>query len=173
MAQTSLIASQRPATELSQAIMETGEATIEAWVQPATLDQTGPARIVTLSRDPAVRNFTLGQDGDRYIVRFRTSDTDPNGTPSLDSPEGAATTELAHVLYTRAADGTVRLYVDGREVATREVTGDLAVWSDEFRLGLANELTRDRTWLGVIRRVAIYDRALSPEEVAQNFAAGE
>ena len=171
--QSSLIASQRPATQLSKAIMVSGEATIEAWVQPASLDQAGPARIVTLSRDSAIRNFTLGQEGDRYIVRFRTTDTDTNGTPSLDSPAGALTTDLAHVVYTRAADGTARLYIDGREVATRDMRGDLSIWNDDFRLGLANELTRDRTWLGSIRLVAIYNRALAPEEVEQNFDAAE
>ncbi|MFO8079752.1 MAG: LamG-like jellyroll fold domain-containing protein [Armatimonadota bacterium] len=171
--QSSLIASQRPATELSRAIMQSGEVTIEAWVQPANLEQGGPARIVTLSKDPGERNFTLGQEGDRYVVRFRTTETDANGMPMLESPEGALTTDLAHVVYTRAADGTARLYLNGGQVATREVPGELSAWSDQYRLGLANELTRDRTWLGAIRLVAIYDRALAPDEVAENFGAGE
>ncbi len=172
VSQSSLIASQRPATELSGAIVQSGAATIEAWVKPARLDQAGPARIVTLSKDPGERNFTLGQEGDRYIVRFRTTRTSANGTPPLEGPKGSLTTDLAHVVYTRSADGTARLYIDGQQVAEREVPGDLSVWSDQYRLGLANELTRDRTWLGTIRLVAIYDRALSAEEVAENFAAG-
>ncbi|MFW6438127.1 MAG: DUF4038 domain-containing protein [Armatimonadota bacterium] len=173
VAQDSLIASQRPATELSEAIVQTGEATIEAWVQPGNLEQGGPARIVTLSRDSGQRNFTLGQEGERFVVRFRTTETDANGMPSLDSPEGEVTTDLTHVAYTRAADGTARLYVNGREVATRGVPGELTPWSDQYRLGLANELTRDRPWLGAIRLVAIYDRALTADEVAGNYEAGE
>ncbi len=170
--QTSLIASRRPATELAQACMATNEITIEAWVRPANLDQEGPARIVTLSRDTGERNFTLGQEHDRYIVRLRTTETGPNGTPPLEAPEGSLTTELAHVVYTRADDGTARLYIDGEEVATLQVGGDLSSWSEDYRLGLANELTRDRTWLGSISLVAVYSRALGPEEVALNFQAG-
>ncbi|MFW5866778.1 MAG: DUF4038 domain-containing protein [Armatimonadota bacterium] len=173
VAQGSLIASQRPATELSRTIMQTGEATIEAWVEPANLEQDGPARIVTLSRDAGERNFTLGQDADRWVVRFRTTETDANGSPSLDSPEGTVTADVAHLVYTRAADGTARLYVNGRQVATRQVPGDLAVWRDDYRLGLANELTRDRPWLGTMHLVALYDRALTADEVAGNYEAGE
>jgi hypothetical protein len=42
--------------------------------------------MVTLSRDTGERNFTLGQLGDAYEVRLRTTSTSPNGEPSLASP---------------------------------------------------------------------------------------
>jgi len=169
---TSLAASQQPATALSQACMASNEITVEAWVQPAALDQGGPARIVTLSRDSAERNFTLGQDGDRYIMRLRTTATSANGTPAVDTPEGTLTTELTHVVYTRAADGTARIYLDGEEAISGEVGGEMTNWDTAFRFGLANELTRDRTWLGGIHLVAVYSRALEPDEVQLNFQAG-
>ncbi|MGC9319994.1 MAG: DUF4038 domain-containing protein [Armatimonadota bacterium] len=172
VSQDSLIASERAAEELGAACMQSNEITMEAWVQPASLDQEGPARIVTLSRDPGQRNFTLGQQGDRYIVRLRTTETGANGVPSLDAPEGSLTTELAHVVYTRAADGTARIYIDGNLAVEGRVGGDLSNWDESFRLGLANELTRDRTWSGSIRLVALYSRALSAEEVLTNFQAG-
>ncbi len=62
--------------------------TIEAWVKPANTTQSGPARIVTLSRDPGSRNFTLGQKAGAYEVRFRTTSTSANGEPALSSPGG-------------------------------------------------------------------------------------
>ena len=62
--------------------------TIEAWIKPANTTQAGPARIVTLSKDPSSRNFTLGQKAGVYEVRFRTTTTSPNGEPSLSSPGG-------------------------------------------------------------------------------------
>ena len=37
---------------------------------------------------------------------------------------------------------------------------------------MANELTNDSAWLGDIHLVAIFDRALSAEEVTGNFDAG-
>ena len=45
-----------------------------------TLDNTGPARIVTCSKNIYVRNFTLGQDNADLIVRLRTRAGGDNGT---------------------------------------------------------------------------------------------
>ena len=50
-----------------------------------------------------------------------------------------------------------------------EVVGEAAD-GDEV-LALANELTEDRPWLGEFYLVAIYDRALSQDEVSRNFNA--
>ena len=58
------------------------------------------------------------------------------------------------------------------EAAKAEVAGSLANWIGDFRLLLANERTGDRPWHGELHLVAIYDRALSAGEVAQNFKAG-
>ena len=86
-----VIASASPATKIIEASKASGELTIEAWIKPATTLQSGPARIVTLSRDPQQRNFTLGerlwdkQPTDVYDVRLRTTTTDANGRPSTTS----------------------------------------------------------------------------------------
>ena len=61
-----LIRSDKPASKITEAIRRSGEITIEAWIRPAKTNLTGPARIVTLSRDSGERNFTLGQDADRF-----------------------------------------------------------------------------------------------------------
>ena len=81
-----LIQSDKPASRITEAIRRSGEITIEAWIRPAKTNLTGPARIVTLSRDSGERSFTLGQDADRFEVRFRTTKTSANGVPSLRSP---------------------------------------------------------------------------------------
>ncbi|NJN05353.1 MAG: LamG domain-containing protein [Rhodobacteraceae bacterium] len=75
----------QPPVRLIESIRRSGELTIEAWIKPSSLDQKGPARIVTLSANGSQRNFTLGQDGDRYDIRLRTTQTGVNGTPSLAS----------------------------------------------------------------------------------------
>ena len=81
-------------------------------------------------------------------------------------------TELTHVVYTRDAAGKATIFVNGKEAATAEVAGSLANWVGDFRLLLANERTGDRPWHGELHLVAVYDRALSAGEVAQNFKAG-
>ncbi len=37
---------------------------------------------------------------------------------------------------------------------------------------LGNEVSSDRDWMGVIRLVAVYNRALTPAQIQQNFEAG-
>jgi hypothetical protein len=158
-------------SRLVEVIKRTGSITIEAWLRPAKLDQTGPARIVTLSRDSSLRDFTLGQDGPRYDVRFRTTENGNNGTPSLASSENSLITELTHVVYTRHRSGAAFVFIDGQRSATLRVPGRLSNWSN-FQLGLANERGGQRPWLGEMHLVAIYGRALREKEVANHFAAG-
>ncbi len=81
-----LIASSGPATRLTEAVKRSKGFRIEAWIKPANRTQAGPARIVTLSKDTGVRNFTLGQNAGAYEVRFRTSTTSSNGEPALATP---------------------------------------------------------------------------------------
>ena len=42
---------------------------------------------------------------------------------------------------------------------------------DEYLFYLGNEGTTDRPWLGEYHLVAIYNRALSDQEILQNFKA--
>jgi len=173
-----LVASEGAAAKVIQAAQTTNELTIEAWLRPANTSQDGPARIVTLSADPYQRNLTLGQGlwgsqpSDLYDVRLRTTATSLNGTPSLYTPAGSLTTELAHVVYTRDTSGLARTTINSVQRASRTVSGDLSNWNLDYCLALANELTGDRPWLGEFYLVAIFDRALSSDEVTQNFLAG-
>ena len=170
-----LIASAGAATKVIDASKGSEELTIEAWIKPATTTQSGPARIVTLSRDPYLRNFTLGQGlwdkqpTDVYDVRFRTTTTDANGRPSTTSASGTVRAALTQVVFTRAADGTVTIYLDGESVRTGKAGGTLANWDASYRLALANELADRRPWHGEYRLVAVYHRALSAAEIRRNF----
>lgn len=166
------ISSTGPAKKIIEAVTQSSELTIEVWARPADDRQAGPARIVSLSIDTTKRDFTLGQDGNRYDVRLRTTKTDPNGIPSLSTPAKAVKAEWTHVVYTRERAGSTRIYLNGQQCAAGQAAGELSNWSGEFRLSLANELTQDRPWLGSFRKLAVYARALSAAEVEQSFRAG-
>jgi len=75
------VVSPKSARRFVDAIRKSNALTIEAWITPANAEQSGPARIVSLSSNPSSRNFTLGQDQDFYDVRLRTTGTDKNGNP--------------------------------------------------------------------------------------------
>jgi hypothetical protein len=169
---STIIQSADAATKVIEACQATNEISIEAWITPANTTQSGPARIVTLSSNPSNRNFTLGQGGKIFDIRLRTTATDRNGRPSVSTPAGSLTTGLTHVLYTRDAAGIARIYVNGTEVSSRTIGGDLSNWKGTYEFGLANEMTLNRPWQGELYLVAIYDRALNPQEIDQNFQAG-
>ncbi|MFN3151474.1 DUF1592 domain-containing protein [Bremerella sp.] len=163
------IATTEPPYAMLTALRKTNQITIEAWITPQNLQQEGPARIVTFSHDTSNRNFTLGQEKKKYDARLRTNKTDRNGMPSISSKDGQVKTERTHVVYTKNDDGVARLYIDGKLAAERKGLGDFSNWEREMVFGLANEVTGDRPWLGTLHSVAIYDRALSAEEVTVQF----
>jgi len=111
---STLIASAEPATKLIEAVNQSKALTIEAWIKPANITQAGPARIVTLSKDPGSRNFTLGQKADAYEVRFRTTVTSPNGEPALSSPGGDESTPAVVGLRSPRGDLAVLYFSAGR-----------------------------------------------------------
>ena len=156
---------------LVEVIQRSGTMTLEAWIRPSKLEQLGPARIVTFSGNSSQRNFTLGQDGANYDVRYRTTETGRNGTPSLASSKYRLTDTLTHVVYSRNRSGRASLYINGQLNATTQVTGSLSNWAP-MKLGLGNELGGQRPWLGELYLVALYDRELRAQEVANHFDLG-
>ncbi len=80
-----LIATRAPATRIARACKASGAVTVEALFAPASDEQSGPARIVSLSADPQNCNFTLGQEASRVSFRLRTTRTMNVGMPELSS----------------------------------------------------------------------------------------
>lgn len=167
-----VVASVDPAIRLTQALRQAQQFSLEVWITPAEPDQAGPARIVSLSLDTSKRSLSLVQEKGRYELRLRTSTTSDNGTPSTPTPDGSAVARQTHLVATRTPDGVVRLFLDGKEVATNTVAGDMNRWPDGCRLVVGNEVSGDRPWRGEIALVALYARALSADEIGCNFNAG-
>ena len=165
-----LLSSKSPPAKLIKAIKRSGEITISAWITPTNLSQSGPARIVTISRNSSSRNVTLGQDKTKFDARFRTEKTGANGIPSLSS--GKALTKKTHVVFTRSKIGIGRIYINGRKNGQRSFPGSLKNWDTNYRIALGNELSNNRPWLGTFHQVAIYSQALSPTEIADQFQNG-
>ena len=76
----SLLKSTEPGTKLVDAIKSTQQLSVEIWIKPANLQQTGPARIVSLSKNPHQRNFMVGQAQGSLNLRVRTPLAGPNGS---------------------------------------------------------------------------------------------
>ncbi|MEM7039469.1 MAG: T9SS type A sorting domain-containing protein [Bacteroidota bacterium] len=83
-----------------------------------------------------------------------------------------ATNGVQHVVMTRDASGGWEIWVDNVQVFNGFRGGNFNNWSGAYKLAIANELTNNRAWLGEIYMVSIYDQALTPTEIAQNYQAG-
>lgn len=90
-----------------------GRLTVFARLRTASAEQSGPARIVTFSRGPWLRNFTLGQEGTEAVFRLRTPVSAPHGP----EPEAVTLPLLdadSEVEIAATYDGEVsRIYVNG------------------------------------------------------------
>jgi hypothetical protein len=161
--------------KLTDLIKSTGEFTIEAWANNANVAQED-AFIVSYSAGANARNATLAQRMYQYEGYTRSDRTSANGNPVLltRAADMDAQAALQHVVMTYSPVEGRRFYVNG--VYTGDVDaqggGSLADWDDTFALVLGNETSTDRQWEGVLRLVAIHNRALTPTQIQQNFDAG-
>jgi len=161
--------------KLHDLIKSAGEYSIEAWVVPGNVAQE-ESRIVSYSAGSAARNVHLGQTLYSYDFYNRSSMTDGNGEPLLktsDADEDLQAT-LQHVVATYDPINGRRIYVNG--VFTDDMDpiagGTLSDWDDTFALVLGNEVSGDRQWQGVLRMVAIHNRALTEQQIQQNLDVG-
>ncbi|MDX2215870.1 MAG: LamG-like jellyroll fold domain-containing protein [Oculatellaceae cyanobacterium bins.114] len=170
---------------------------IVAWLRSKQMTfPDAPARIVTLSKDISNRCFALSLDKgngnpttrrDRYIVRFRTQETNANGEPSLETEPSLVSNNLVCLTYTfepqkeNNREQNAKFYVNGFLKEDRAVGGNLD-WPQNdaaYALGLGNEVSyspesrandkHNRPWQGDLYRVAIFSRALPPEEIYQQY----
>lgn len=178
----SAIAGQQESQKLFDMIAAPGasnEFTIEAWLVPGNLTQSGPSRIISYSINTTNRNFMMGQVVGEYGFRNRSSATDTNGNPILNTANATVQTELQHVVMTFDQTNGRKIYINGQVNvdADPQGPGDLSSWVqsnivDGYTFIIGNELTLNRLWQGQVLFAAIHNVALSPAQVSQNFAVG-
>jgi len=162
--------------KLYNALTSTGEFSIEAWVSPANVAQTG-ANIVSYSGGPKVRNVTLSQKTFQYQANVRSSVTDTNGAPPLvTNPNNMlAQAALQHVVMTYDPVNGRKIFVNGVFSGDADTVGGgtLANWDNTFALVVGNETSGTANqFQGELRMVAIHNRALTLAQIQQNYAAG-
>jgi hypothetical protein len=161
--------------KLYDVLQESGEFSIEAWVVPANVTQE-MARIVTYSAGVTARNFTLQQILYDYDFQLRTNETSLNGDPSLPTPSADEVLQatLQHVVATYNPIDGRRIYVNGELVSNTDPIpgGTFVDWQDTFAFVLGNEASGDGLWEGTFRLAAVHRRAMTQEQVVQNFDAG-
>jgi hypothetical protein len=170
-------ASTTTSRKFQQMIGATGEYSLEAWVIPGNVTQEN-ARIVSYAGSNTTRNFTMGQTMYNYEFFNRSTATNNNGGPFLttDPDDERLQAALQHVVMTFDPVNGRRVFVNGEFTGDMDAAGGgtLGEWDNSFAFVLGNETSSDpmRQWTGVIRLVAIHNRALTLPQIQQNFAAG-
>jgi hypothetical protein len=168
-------ASTTASRKFHQLITATGEYSIEAWVVPGNVVQED-TRIISYSGSTTARNFTMGQTMYNYDFYGRSTQTGANGTPTLHTADADERLQasLQHVVMTFDPVNGRRIYVNGEFTGDMDGAGGgtLGDWDNSFAFVLGNEVSNNRQWTGVIRLVAIHNRALTLQQIQQNFQAG-
>ena len=167
-------ASTQSSAKLASLIGATGEMTVEAWVIPANVVQEGPAAIISYAGSAISRNFTLGQSQYNYDFLLRSASSDFAGIPALSTADADELLQasLQHVVITQDPVNGQRIYVNGQDSGVQGEPAAISNWDDSFALMLGNEADGSRQWQGSIRLLAIHNRALTSEQIAQNFSIG-
>jgi hypothetical protein len=162
--------------KIASMIQSTGEFSIEAWVAPANVAQTS-AWIVSYSGSDTTRNTTLGQAAMSWTASTRSDKSTPNGNKTLlttDAAKFPVQAALQHVVMTYDPVNGQKVYVNGVDTGAKDTVagGSLASWDNTFALVMGAEANGKDQWLGVIRFVAIHNRALTADQITQNYNAG-
>ncbi|HIK31800.1 MAG TPA: VanZ family protein [Oscillatoriales cyanobacterium M59_W2019_021] len=105
--------------KLTKNISKTSQLTLVTTMASANPNQEGPARIISLSKNPFARNFTLGQEGNDLSFRLRTPLTQENGAdPESIVPNVFADTQFHRVAITY--DGWILKIYIGRAATPKE-----------------------------------------------------
>lgn len=155
------ITSDGAAAKIAQAVRDTDELTLEAWIKPANITQS--ATLIALDKGADVLNATLSQTGASFTAQLKTL----NEVANISG--GSAAADWLHVVYTRNVWGMSRLYINGVEQISKMTSGNLDTWDTTIPLTVANNFAGNQPWLGIYRMLAIYNRALTPAEVTQGF----
>jgi hypothetical protein len=168
-------ASTASSRKLHDMIEATGEYSVEAWVAPA-LVAADKSYMVSYSGGDTLRNFTLGQTNQQYDFLMRSSGSDLNGMPQLQTPVGGLVLQasLQHVVLNYDPVNGRQMFVNGTAIVVPDPQkgGNISNWDDTFALVLGNEVSLDRSWQGLIKFVAIHNRALTAKQIQQNYDAG-
>jgi len=154
--------------ELLGACQASNQLTVECVITISEMDQGGPARIISFSKDHNNRNFTLGYEQNHLILRLRTPKTGANGMNPQVNLCQIKQGEPMHVVVSYYP-GNLYCYVNGETVYQgNDIQGDFNNW-EACHLLFGDEYIGERNWTGRLKNVAIYSRFIAPKEAGYKY----
>ena len=151
------------------------EKTLEAWVSLASLEQGGGAAISIQNANGNV--FDAIVFAERQPKKWMAGSDGHARTMDLEIPEEAEEVgTLVHMAIVYHADNTIALFRNGEPLGRpyQPASPLVSFAAGDARILLGQRHTGGgRSWLtGEIKQASVYDRALSPDEVAASFLSG-
>ena len=175
-------------------IQQSESFSVEIWIKPGQTLQEGPAQIFAIeSGQNPKRNFFLLGQGPWTDGKYKKNPDAPAGAylnatygqpviavPSLKdpywekpfmSPANSLDGALKHVVYTYDQKGTTHcIYINGVPVAEKYNPGDNNNWLGKLHIAVGNDIKKNKPWKGEIQQLAIFNRALTAEEVSLHYS---
>lgn len=163
--QTVVVSQVGAAKKIIDRCVTTQGLTVETWINPANVPIGNQiTRVVGLATTAAASaSFSIRSEGLAYVAYFDSQ--------SVVSAPNSVKKSLTHVVFTRDATGRSVLYVDAVPTINAAGAGNFKNWKVDDRVTIANSTDFALDWLGTVKLVAFYDRALTSGEVATNFNA--
>lgn len=179
----SVITSLDVADKVFAACVQANAVTLEAWVEPANVTQTGT--VFTYGKQNNT-NAALTVNNTVYAGSVRTATPDPNmagevieAIQTVQSPTNTAAVAAQHLVFTRDVTAGASLYVNGIDVRPMPPmptepppVADQTTWAPGYQLVIGNRSNGQSPWLGKVYLLAIYCKKLSADEVQKNYVAG-
>jgi hypothetical protein len=139
--------------------------TIYMNVSPDTYGSNGYPRIVTYSLDDECMNFMVGQWNDSLVFKLKA---DKRERPIHFETDGIFSVGRQTSLAVVFDSTRLSLYKDGEVKKARNI-GPLTFrdWDPSYPLVVGSEADGKTCWQGTIHSIALYDRALSVDEVKE------
>ncbi len=173
-----------PNQKLFNSITQSGEFTVEAWLETGNTSQGNSRRILEYGHGDGAdeRNFALTQEGRNLQFKLRNSTGTNTVLETTNQPLNGGTGRY-HVVLTykpngTGSDGGQRIYVNGALQTCNGLNGILSAtgtnaWKPDYVFAVGNRPgSLDRDWEGKLYLLAVYSRALSAAQVQTNFQAG-
>ncbi len=160
--------------KLYDSLAFTGEYSVEAWVAPANVTQE-EAHIISYAENGEDHNFVIGQTLYNYdFYQTTTIDSDGNNALSTDSNDEDLQAVLQHVVLTYDRTHGRRIYVNGEFTGDNDsvASGFLTDWNDQYVFSIGSAPGGTNEWSGMVRMAAIHSRALTADQVHQNYDVG-
>ena len=161
------------ASSMRKELMKSGEMSLVVSLRTDSLSRFQFGRIFAYARDCMGLNFALIQKGNGISFLLRTTSPENNGLPyELLVPAILNTNRWQQLVMTYDGSRT-RLFADGKLRGEHSgSSGTFSNWGRNHALVIGDEPAGGQPWSGRIRRVAIHDRALDDQEIAELAQGG-